>query len=95
MIGLVLLALRSGPGIGAVAGFLVGLASDALSPARFGAAALANTMVGYFAAQTRAFFFADNLLVNAGFLFRRGMAARPSCWWRAGRPTRGWPHHSW
>ena len=26
-------------------------------------------MVGYFAAQTRAFFFADNLLVNAGFLF--------------------------
>ena len=26
-------------------------------------------MVGYLAAQTRAFFFADNLLVNAGFLF--------------------------
>ncbi len=69
MIGLVLLALRSGPGVGALAGFLVGLASDALTPARFGAAALANTMVGYLAAQTRAFFFADNLLVNAGFLF--------------------------
>jgi rod shape-determining protein MreD len=69
MIGLVLLALRSGPGVGAVAGFLVGIASDALSPARFGAAALANTLVGYLAAQTRAFFFADNILVNAGFLF--------------------------
>ena len=50
MLGLVLLALRSGPGAGALAGFLVGLASDALTPARFGAAALANTLVGYLAA---------------------------------------------
>jgi rod shape-determining protein MreD len=68
MIGLVLLALRGGPGLGAVAGFLVGLANDALTPARFGAAALAHTVVGYLAAQTRAFFFAENLAVNAGFL---------------------------
>jgi rod shape-determining protein MreD len=68
MIGLVLLALRSGPGVGAVAGFLVGLANDALTPARFGASALAHTVVGYLAAQTRAFFFADNVAVNAGFL---------------------------
>lgn len=68
MIGLVLLALRGGPGLGAVAGFLVGLANDALTPARFGASALAHTVVGYLAAQTRAFFFADNLAVNAGFL---------------------------
>ena len=68
MIGLVLLALRGGPGVGAVAGFLVGLANDALTPARFGASALAHTVVGYLAAQTRAFFFADNVAVNAGFL---------------------------
>ncbi len=68
IIGLVVLALRGGPGLGAVAGFLVGLANDALAPARFGASALAHTIVGYLAAQTRAFFFADNLAVNAGFL---------------------------
>lgn len=68
IMGLVLLALRGGPGLGAVAGFLVGLANDALTPARFGASALAHTVVGYLAAQTRAFFFADNLAVNAGFL---------------------------
>lgn len=68
MMGLVLLALRGGPGAGAVAGFLVGLANDALTPARFGASTLAHTVVGYLAAQTRVFFFADNLAVNAGFL---------------------------
>ncbi len=68
MVGLVLIALRGGPGVGAVAGFLVGLANDALTPARFGASALAHTLVGYLAAQTRAFFFADNLAVNAAFL---------------------------
>jgi rod shape-determining protein MreD len=60
--------MRSGPGAGAVAGFLVGLATDALSPARFGAATLADTIVGYGAAWGRAVFFADNILVNAGFV---------------------------
>lgn len=68
LFGLVIFAMRSGPGAGAVAGFLVGLASDALSPARFGAATLADTIVGYAAAWGRAVFFADNLLVNAGFV---------------------------
>jgi cell shape-determining protein MreD len=51
-----------------VAGLVVGLVGDALSPARFGAAALAHTLVGYLAAWGRAVFFADNLLVNAGFV---------------------------
>jgi rod shape-determining protein MreD len=68
LVGLVLLALRFGAGAGAVIGFAVGLASDALAPARFGAAALAHTVVGYLAAWSRAFFFADNLAVNAAFL---------------------------
>lgn len=68
LFGLVIFAMRSGPGAGAVAGFLVGLATDALSPARFGAATLADTVVGYAAAWGRAVFFADNLLVNAGFV---------------------------
>lgn len=69
LIALILFALRNGPGAGAVAGFLVGLANDALVPARFGAAMLAHTLVGYLAAWSRAIFFADNVLVNAGFLF--------------------------
>lgn len=68
LIGLVLLALRFGAGAGAAVGFLVGLANDALTPARFGASALAHTVVGYLAAWSRAFFFADNLAVNAAFL---------------------------
>jgi rod shape-determining protein MreD len=68
LIALVFFAMRAGPGAGAVAGFLVGLVSDALTPAAFGAGALAHTVVGYLAAWGRAVFFADNLLVNAAFV---------------------------
>jgi rod shape-determining protein MreD len=67
-VGLMLYAMRSGPGPAALAGFLVGLAADALTPARFGASAMAHTLVGYFASWGRAVFFADNLLVNAAFV---------------------------
>jgi rod shape-determining protein MreD len=68
LIGLMLFAMRSGAGAGAVAGFLIGLIEDSLTPARFGAGALAHTLVGYFAAWGRAVFFADNMLVNAAFV---------------------------
>lgn len=68
LIALMLFAMRSGPGTGALAGFLVGLIEDTLTPARFGAATLAHTLVGYLAAWGRAVFFADNMLVNAGFV---------------------------
>jgi len=68
MLGLMIFAIRSRPGAAALAGFIIGFASDALTPARFGAAMLANTLVGYTAAWGRAVFFADNLLVNAGFI---------------------------
>jgi rod shape-determining protein MreD len=68
MLGLMIFAIRSRPGAAAVAGFIIGFASDALTPARFGAAMLAETLVGYTAAWGRAVFFADNLLVNAGFI---------------------------
>ena len=68
LIGLMLFAMRSGAGAGALAGFLVGLIEDTLTPARFGAAALAHTVVGYLAAWGRAVFFADNMLVNAAFV---------------------------
>ena len=60
--------MRSRPGDGALAGFAVGLVNDAMTPAAFGAGALAHTVVGYLAAWGRAVFFADNLLVNAAFV---------------------------
>ena len=67
-VGLMLFAMRSSPGVAAVAGFVVGLTADALTPAQFGAAALAHTVVAYLASWGRAVFFADNLLVNAAFV---------------------------
>jgi rod shape-determining protein MreD len=67
-VALMLFAMRNGPGTSAVAGFVVGLASDALTPAHFGAGALAHTVVGYLASWARAVFFADNLLINAAFV---------------------------
>jgi rod shape-determining protein MreD len=66
--GLMLFAMRNGPGTSAVARFMVGLAADALTPAKFGAGALAHTVVGYLASWARAVFFADNPLINAGFI---------------------------
>jgi rod shape-determining protein MreD len=68
LIAVVFFAMRAGPGAGALAGFAVGVVSDALTPAAFGAGALAHTVVGYLAAWGRAVFFADNLLVNAAFV---------------------------
>ncbi len=68
MIALMLYAMRSRPGDAAIAGFLVGLAMDGLSPAHFGATALATTLVAYVASWGRAVFFADNLLVNVGMI---------------------------
>jgi rod shape-determining protein MreD len=68
LIALVIFAVRAGPGAGAMAGVVAGVVSDALTPASFGAGALAHTVVGYLAAWGRAVFFADNLLVNAAFV---------------------------
>lgn len=68
LIALMLFAMRSSPGVAALAGFVVGLIVDTLTPARFGAGALAHTMVGYLASWGRSVFFADNMLVNAGFV---------------------------
>lgn len=66
-IGVLLYALRARPGQAAVVGLFAGLLTDALTPARFGAGALANAVVGYLAAFGRSVFFADNLLVTGGF----------------------------
>jgi rod shape-determining protein MreD len=68
LIALMLFAMRSSPGLAALAGFAVGLIVDTLTPARFGAGALAHTLVGYLGSWGRSVFFADNILVNAGFV---------------------------
>ena len=68
LMALVFFSMRAGPGAGAVAGFIVGIVTDALTPARFGAGALAHTLIGYLVALGRAVFFADNLAVYAGFV---------------------------
>jgi rod shape-determining protein MreD len=65
LLALMLYAIRSRPGAAAVMGFLIGLAGDAVAPARVGAGALAHTIVGYLAAWGRAVFFPDNLLINS------------------------------
>ena len=68
LIALMLFAMRSSPGVAALAGFAVGLIADTLTPARFGAGALAHTLVGYLGSWGRSVFFADNVLVNAAFV---------------------------
>lgn len=67
ILALMLIATRARPGVAAVAGFGVGLITDVLTPAHFGAGALAHTIVGYLAAWGRAVFFPHNIVVNAGF----------------------------
>jgi rod shape-determining protein MreD len=69
LLALLLYTIRSRPGPSAAAGFLVGLIGDALTPASFGAGALAHTIVGYLSSWAKAVFFAENLLVNGGLFF--------------------------
>ena len=69
LLALLVYAIQARPGQGAMAGFVVGLATDSLSMAAFGAGALAHTVVGYLATWGKAVFFADNLFINAVFFF--------------------------
>src|SRR5690606_14179664 len=56
VIALLIIAMGSRPGTGAIAGLIIGLVSDALTPARVGAGMLAYTIVGYVASWGRAVF---------------------------------------
>ena len=62
-------AVRMRPGVAAFYGMFLGLISDALAVNGFGAAALGMTIVAYTASWLKAVFFADNLALNAFFLF--------------------------
>ena len=69
LLALLVVAMRVRPGVGAVAGFLVGLAVDAVAPTSFGAGALAGTTVGFVSGWVRTLLVADNILVSALFVF--------------------------
>ena len=69
LLALLIYTIRARPGTSAAAGFLVGLLRDALTPASFGAGALAHTLVGYFSARSKAVVFAESLPVNGAMFF--------------------------
>lgn len=69
LIALVFASVRMRPAGAAVFGFLIGLSADSLALGAFGAGALAATIVGFSASYMKAVFFADNLALNAFFLF--------------------------
>lgn len=69
LVALLVFAIRARPMAGTIAGFLVGLITDAVAPTAFGAAALALTIVGYLAGWLKAVVFADNILITAVFVF--------------------------
>jgi len=69
LVALLFFAIRVRPMAGTVAGFALGLVTDAVTPTAFGAAALAFTVVGYLAGWLKSVVFADNLLVTALFVF--------------------------
>lgn len=67
LLALMLYAIRARPGRAAIAGFTVGIMTDALVEAAFGAGAFAHTVVGYLQAWGKAVFFPDNIVVNLSF----------------------------
>lgn len=69
LLALLIYTIRAQPGRSAAAGFVIGLLRDALTPASFGAGALAHTLVGYLASWAKAVFFAENVFVNACLFF--------------------------
>jgi rod shape-determining protein MreD len=68
-IAVLVVAVRVRPGAAALVGFAVGIVADALAPEAFGAGALAMTVVGFAASRLKAAFFADNVMLNAVFVF--------------------------
>ena len=68
LLALLIYTIRAEPGRSAAVGFVVGLLRDALTPASFGAGALAHTLVGFFSSWAKAVFFAEHR--NAKLLAR-------------------------
>jgi rod shape-determining protein MreD len=71
LLALLIYTIRAEPGRSAAGGFILGLMRDALTPASFGAGALAHTLVGFFSSWAKAVFFAEHVFVK-GCLFFAG-----------------------
>ncbi|MCX5755569.1 MAG: hypothetical protein NTX19_05550 [Gemmatimonadetes bacterium] len=69
IIALLLVAVTARPAIAAFFGFALGMVTDSLTPAAFGAGALAMTLVGFASSWLKSAFFTENLMLNAGFVF--------------------------
>lgn len=69
VIGVLLVAVRTRPGVAAIVGLAFGLMLDAMQPEALGASALGMTLVGFFASRLKAAFFSDELGLNAIFVF--------------------------
>lgn len=69
VIALLYAAVRVRPGVAALLGFALGMVTDSLTLGGFGVGALSLTVVGFGASWLKAAFFADNLAINAAFLF--------------------------
>lgn len=69
VIGTLVVAVRVRPGAAALVGFALGLATDAMAPTALGAGTLAMTLIGFTASRLKGAFFADDLLLNAIFVF--------------------------
>jgi len=64
-----MIAMLTRPGAGAIAGVVVGILSDAVAPTAFGAGAFSLTVVAFAAGWLKAVVFADNPLMTAVFVF--------------------------
>src|SRR5213594_1430446 len=71
LLALLIYTIRAEPGKSAAAGFILGLLRDALTPASFGAGALAHTLVGFMSSWAKAVFFAEHVFIK-GCLFFAG-----------------------
>jgi rod shape-determining protein MreD len=69
LVALLFFAVRARPGLGAAAGFFVGILTDAVAPTSFGAAALAGTLIGFLSGWVKTLFVADNVLITALLVF--------------------------
>ena len=69
IIALLIVSVRVRPGLAAICGLLLGLASDSVALSAFGAGALAMTLIGFAWSRLKAVFFADHVLLNGFFLF--------------------------
>ena len=69
VIATLVVAIRVRPGAAALVGFALGLATDAMAPTSLGAGTLAMTLIGFTASRLKGAFFADDLMLNAIFVF--------------------------